>query len=421
LRARALSVTGASLPFSAPRGGATGQAGNTAAPRATTATTLLNESIGDGRSNCLEQAYAACGPNDTVTLLSDRRDPTGHAVVERADGTVFDPASQQSYASMEAYLAANPQYALRSEPEARNISRASLARVFSTEPSSPQRALALAAAGLSNIAQVSVADDEVTTATYPPEVVAALSGPPVSGDINGYLASLTPPADVAALGVDAVNAWKIEQLAGVLHEQIYAADGSYLADPAFNDAQAIETIYAASAQLTYDTLIAEGKDPYGADHAEWLADWSEVAGGGIGSGPFGDYGWYEGYQDGTTTQSSHFHMALHGALVATLFSSNTTATTSFGEFVAHLGNMEHELRGAGPSMQDAMNSMAGIEIARQLSNGTLNPFTAANAIGAELQTGAFCRSEVGNPINLATKYAWIGFLPVAPTRTDYPD
>jgi hypothetical protein len=101
-----------------------------------------------------------------VTLLNDRRDPSGHAVVERQDGTVFDPAGQQHYASMEAYLAARPEYSLRPEPQARGIPRSSLERVFKTPPNSPQRALALAATGLSAIGSVGVADT-VNPAIFP--------------------------------------------------------------------------------------------------------------------------------------------------------------------------------------------------------------------------------------------------------------
>lgn len=99
-----------------------------------------------------------------MTLLRDNRDATGHAVVERQNGTIFDAASQVSYASMEAYLTANPQYALRPEPQARSIPRASLEGVFSTSPSSPQRARALAEAGLATIAAVAVADVTITDA-----------------------------------------------------------------------------------------------------------------------------------------------------------------------------------------------------------------------------------------------------------------
>lgn len=119
---------------------------------------LLTEGIGDGSANCLERAYAAAGPNDSVTLLRDRRDSTGHAVVERADGTVFDPSTARSFATMEAYLAQNANYELRPEPQARRIPRSTLENVFSNPPNSPARQQAIEAAGLSGIAEVSVAD-----------------------------------------------------------------------------------------------------------------------------------------------------------------------------------------------------------------------------------------------------------------------
>ena len=55
------------------------------------ATTLRNERLGDGQTNCLERANQLARPGDTVVLLADRRDASGHAVVQHRDGSVTDP------------------------------------------------------------------------------------------------------------------------------------------------------------------------------------------------------------------------------------------------------------------------------------------------------------------------------------------
>lgn len=150
LRAKALNVTGARLPPPIKSGSAS-------------PSSLLTESIGDGSANCLERAYAAAGPKDSVTLLRDTRDPVGHAVVERADGSVFDPTTRKAYGSMNEYLAANPRYELRPEAQARNIPKAALAAVFATPAGSRARQEALAAAGLSTLARVKLADGPIST------------------------------------------------------------------------------------------------------------------------------------------------------------------------------------------------------------------------------------------------------------------
>ncbi|GMU60375.1 MAG: hypothetical protein AMXMBFR34_21380 [Myxococcaceae bacterium] len=180
-RRRALSVTGAGLPMTPLQ---VAPLATKPSPVSGTPSTLLNESIGDGSANCLERAFSAAGPNDSVTLLRDRRDPTGHAVVERRDGTVFDPSSGKSFKSMEAYLTANPRYALRPEPQARGIPRSTLATLFSTPASSRARADAVKAAGLGVLGRVSVAD--------PPPVT---GGPAPISSVQGFAETgMTPEA-----------------------------------------------------------------------------------------------------------------------------------------------------------------------------------------------------------------------------------
>jgi len=74
-------------------------------------TSLHDEVLGDGQANCLERAYDLAGPNDSVLMLDDKLDDSGHAVVRHADGSISDPNNpDKKYASIADYLKANSRY-----------------------------------------------------------------------------------------------------------------------------------------------------------------------------------------------------------------------------------------------------------------------------------------------------------------------
>lgn len=131
LRTRALAVTGA-----------TGAASS-----------LATEVRGDAVANCLERAANEAQPGDSVVLLEDERDPVGHAVVQRADGSVTDPNSPDTeYASLEVYQAENPHY---SNPV--SVSDGDVERILGTPPGAQRRAL-IENLGLEAVASRRVAD-----------------------------------------------------------------------------------------------------------------------------------------------------------------------------------------------------------------------------------------------------------------------
>jgi hypothetical protein len=113
------------------------------------ASTLLTEDAGDDQVNCLDRAVDAARalpPGERqgaeLVLLADARPGaegrTGHVVL-RAGDEVIDPASNQRYASTEAYLAANPQYR-----ETGAVAADKAIGIFDTAAGSPERARALA-------------------------------------------------------------------------------------------------------------------------------------------------------------------------------------------------------------------------------------------------------------------------------------
>lgn len=218
--------------------------GTPAAPRHVTASSLLTESIGDGRANCLERAYAAAGPTDRVTLLQDRLDAVGHAVIEGRDGKVRDPVTGRSFASMDAYLAANPRYALRPEAQARGIPRSSLERIFSTAPGSPARHAAIASSGLASVGTVRVADVDPTAVTR------------ATGEITGA----TSAYDAARSAVQAADQRMAEELAllgpSLTEDERNDFIAAFRADPRYADVYANEA--AAAAHL--ESVLEQHRD-----------------------------------------------------------------------------------------------------------------------------------------------------------------
>lgn len=218
--------------------------GTPAAPRQVTASSLLTESIGDGRANCLERAYAAAGTTDRVTLLQDRLDAVGHAVIEGRDGKVRDPVTGRSFASMDAYLVANPRYALRPEAQARGIPRSSLERIFSTAPGSPARHAAIASSGLASVGTVRVADVDPTAVTR------------ATGEITGA----TSAYDAARSAVQAADQRMAEELAllgpSLTEDERNDFIAAFRADPRYADVYANEA--AAAAHL--ESVLEQHRD-----------------------------------------------------------------------------------------------------------------------------------------------------------------
>jgi hypothetical protein len=115
--------------------------------------TLRTEVLGDGSANCLEQATRLARPGDAVLLFRDSRDPVGHAVVQRPDGSVVDPRHPGStYPDLGSWQAAHPQY---HSPE--RVQASALKQVLSLPPG-PQRDAAIAELGLARVANRQVAD-----------------------------------------------------------------------------------------------------------------------------------------------------------------------------------------------------------------------------------------------------------------------
>lgn len=115
--------------------------------------TLRNEVLGDGKANCLEQAANLARPGDSVLLFKDSRDPVGHAVVQRPDGSVVDPRTPTiTYPDLGSWQATNPQY---NSPA--RVPASALRQVLSLPPG-PKRDAAISALGLSGVANRQVAD-----------------------------------------------------------------------------------------------------------------------------------------------------------------------------------------------------------------------------------------------------------------------
>ncbi|WP_164020068.1 hypothetical protein [Pyxidicoccus trucidator] len=125
-------------------------------PRSNSArpTTLRTEVLGDGQRNCLESAVSMARPGDSLVLLDDRRDGSGHALVLAPDGSVRDPnAPQIRYETLGQWLALHPDYQREATVPA-DRARAALAI-----PPGPERDAALRQLGLGAAANVAVADD----------------------------------------------------------------------------------------------------------------------------------------------------------------------------------------------------------------------------------------------------------------------
>ncbi|MFP2913656.1 hypothetical protein ACLESD_53470, partial [Pyxidicoccus sp. 3LFB2] len=126
---------------------------STTTPRGRAASSLANEVLNDGSSNCLERAYESARPGDQVLLYADVDDPVGHAVVQRPDGSVVDPNEPgKVYASRAEWEAAHADY---HQPV--SIPQSHLRQVFA-QPPGPGRDAVIQKLGLSAMASRQVAD-----------------------------------------------------------------------------------------------------------------------------------------------------------------------------------------------------------------------------------------------------------------------
>ncbi|MBX7099217.1 MAG: hypothetical protein K1X89_16010 [Myxococcaceae bacterium] len=156
--------------------------------KAPTASSLRTEVLGDGQANCLERAVAVARPGDRVVLLTDRRDPVGHAVVQRRDGTVVDPnAPSTPYATLESFTRANPRYGnpvAIAERDAREVLRT---------PPGPARNAVITRLGLDGAAARVVADPPALNE----RTTAAAQAAQLEAGYQGILASTHDPLQAA--------------------------------------------------------------------------------------------------------------------------------------------------------------------------------------------------------------------------------
>ena len=123
------------------------------------ASTLRTERLDDGSVNCLERAFELAEPGDAVLLCRDTRDPVGHAVVLRGDGSVVDPnVPEHAFDGIEQWGAATGN---RYEP-AHVASQEALATVFGLAPGA-ERNQAIATLRLQDAADLAVADARGST------------------------------------------------------------------------------------------------------------------------------------------------------------------------------------------------------------------------------------------------------------------
>jgi hypothetical protein len=163
------------------------------------ASSLLTENSKDGSVNCLDKAADWVNKSSPelqsrseMVFLKDSRGgaegQTGHVVVRQGE-RVLDPGSGKSYEDMKAYLKEQPHYS-----EAGSLPGTTAAKVFATEPGSPERAKALADANVSpEIQQLKVADPPVTgdvpnaATTQPHQVKIPGQAGPVSVELSDTL------------------------------------------------------------------------------------------------------------------------------------------------------------------------------------------------------------------------------------------
>ena len=118
------------------------------------ASSLRTERLGDGRSNCLEDAMALADTDDSIVLLADPQDGVGHALVQREDGSVIDPNQPDlRYQSVGQWQVTHPRY---TDPRA--VPASDMMEVLSTPPG-PQRDALINGMGLGDVARRMVADE----------------------------------------------------------------------------------------------------------------------------------------------------------------------------------------------------------------------------------------------------------------------
>lgn len=279
-------------------------------------------------------------------------------------------------------------------------------------------------------------------------------------DVDAFLDEVEVPAEVSAEGADAVNQYKIDALTQELHSHIYEPTGevdaegrpeyAYREDAPFTDADAVKTIYEASADLTLETTLAEHPRPPAFDNdRQWMEtpemarEWKDrfvgltsrtLAFDSDPGGRFGDYGWHPNYQDGTQNQSSHFHAAFSLTYGVTADPDKLEAVPGGSVLgpgtVAYGGNIIHEWWPGdkdpqGGSTQDFMNSQMGIDLGTRLAEDpSFTPFdfadewhhnTVTGAPYQDVDPGAVWQSLPSHP-----ELAPAVLVPERPVEREYP-
>ncbi|MCP3137765.1 hypothetical protein [Pyxidicoccus xibeiensis] len=169
--------------------------GGTTAP----ASTLLTENARDGKANCLDVAadwLAKASPElrarSELVFLKDTRGgvegQSGHVVI-RQGNSIYDPSTGKSYADMEAFRKAQPQY-----KEVGSLRGPQAARIFAAPPGSAERARAIAQAKVPDALQhMLVADPPAPGLAAAPRELNAGSKAHAEADYQ-RLASMSPLA-----------------------------------------------------------------------------------------------------------------------------------------------------------------------------------------------------------------------------------
>ena len=229
-------------------------------------------------------------------------------------------------------------------------------------------------------------------------------------NVDEFLNNVQIPPDIQAQGPDAVNAHKLKELSTELHNHIYDTNGDYRRNPPppFNDADAVQTIYTAAADLSKRQTLEENPRPTTGPwanrtdeewaqspqfHDQWVEKFVPLASSGVNGTDkkFGDYGWNPLYQDGSSSQSTHFQLAMNG-----------THMLGPARGLAWLGNIQHEYQGAGPSVQDFLNSQLAVRMTSQLAtDNQYSPEQFAQDWGSNIRTGEpFASMNLSNPFNV---------------------
>jgi hypothetical protein len=157
------------------------------------ASSLATEVIGDGKKNCLENAFRMAGPKDRIVLCQDNIDGVGHALIQHPNGTVTDPSDPNtSYTSTQDWVDKQEKDRFTVVGD---VSRSDLAQVFATAPG-PSRDQVLRQLGLDKIGSVQVAGGGAVNPAifpYPPPASTPAEALQKLEAMRDYWAAQPPP------------------------------------------------------------------------------------------------------------------------------------------------------------------------------------------------------------------------------------